>query len=238
MERCIASPRTSSPGPATTRPVDSVSNRPRRLRRHQRSPPPTDRSGGYGSRLRAGAHIVDEQIDRCWRVGALPPARSTPRSPTSPTRSASTSSGEFSVGHDSPGARRPAPPAPMSTRSAVTVIADWFVLGSKAIDRSVDVLTTGTAERRQRSGPNTSTSAPMSKSRREGGATSAPRPATSRIPPRTCTWDRGETNDPVTTDTGTRRSAPCASYADVVDTEAPLITATAFFHDGIRRLGR
>ena len=41
---------------------------------------------------------------------------------------------------------------------------------------------------------------------------------------------------PGTTDTGTRRSAPCCGYADIVDNEAPLTAATAFFDDGIHRL--
>ena len=116
------------------------------------------------------------------------------------------------------------------------MIADWYVLGSKAIDRSVDVLTTGTPSVAA-SGPNTSTSAPMSKSRRDGGATSAPRPATSRIP--TPYLYVGPWGDERPGDDG-YWNAPFGamrSYADVVDTEAPLITATAFFHDGIRRLG-
>ena len=116
------------------------------------------------------------------------------------------------------------------------MIAEWYVLGSKAIDRSVDVLT-ARAPSVARVWPehfDLGADVEVAPGRRcnlgaSPGDESHPTPYLY-----VGTWgderpgDDGYWNAPF----GAMRS-----YADIVDTEAPFITATAFFHDGIRRLG-
>lgn len=142
---------------------------------------------------------------------------------------------EFSAGNDTSELGDPHRPLHVNP-SAVAVIADWYVLGSKAIDRSVNVLT-ASAPAVARVWPehfDLGTDIEVAPGRRCNlGASPGdgwhPEPYLYIGP-----WgeerpgDDGFWNAPF---------GAVRGYADIVDAEAPLFSATAFFHDGIHRLG-
>ena len=111
MRRCVASPRTCSPGPVTRHRADSASNRLPVGSRRRRSPPPTVRSVASGSRR--PSRLARRRADR------LPPARRARYFPLDDTSLASLADA-IGVELDArllgrprhPGARRPAPSHP------------------------------------------------------------------------------------------------------------------------------
>jgi hypothetical protein len=120
--------------------------------------------------------------------------------------------------------------------SAVIVIADWYAVGSLAIDKSVNVLT-ARAPGVARVWPehfDLGTDIQVAPGRRcnlgaSPGDEWHPDPYLYVGP-----W-----GDERPGDDGFWNASFGAvrGYADIVDTGAPLFTATAFFHDGIQRLG-
>jgi hypothetical protein len=195
-------------------------------------------SNGTFRRLRIrsgdGAYLVDEQITA---AGASARHLSLCRTTIADVAEAIgvDLDAEFSAGHASPELGDPHRPLFVDP-SAVTVIADWYVLGLKAIDRSVNVLTVR-APSVTRVWPehfDLGTDIEVAPGRRCNLGASPGDESNSEPYLYVGPWgderpgDDGYWNAPF---------GAVRGFADIVDTEAPLITATAFFHEGIHRLG-
>ena len=181
-----------------------------------------------------GTHLVDEQTDAAGASVRYLPLFDTSIADVAAAIGVDLDA-DFSVGDDMPelGDRH----GRLSIDpSAVTIVGDWFALGSKAIDRSVTV-STARAPTVARLWPehfDLATDFEVSPGRRcnlgaSAGDASHPDPYLYVAPwgderPR----DDGYWNAPF---------GAVRSYTDIVHAEAPLSAATAFFHDGIRRLG-
>jgi hypothetical protein len=195
-------------------------------------------SNGTFRRLRItsadGAYLVDEQITAAGAAAHYLPLFHTTIAEVADAIGVDLDA-EFSAGNDSPELGDPHRTLYVDP-SAVTVVADWYVLGSKAIDRSVNVLT-ARAPAVARVWPehfDLGTDIEVAPGRRCNlgaslGDESHPEPYLYVGP-----WgeerpgDDGYWNAPF---------GAVRGYTDIVDTEAPLFTATVFFHDGIHRLG-
>jgi hypothetical protein len=195
-------------------------------------------SDGTVRRLRiavgAGAYLVDEQITAAGAAARYLPLFGTTITAVADAIGVDLDA-EFSAGPDSSELGDPDRELHVDP-SAVAVIADWYVLGSAAIDGSVDLVTV-VAPSVARVWPehfDLATDIEVAPGRRCNlGASPGdgwhPTPYLYVGP-----WgderpgDDGYWNAPF----GAMRG-----YAEFVDIETPLSTATAFFHDGIHRLG-
>ena len=180
-----------------------------------------------------GAYLVDEQINTAGATARYFPLFDTSIAALADAIGVDLDT-DFSVGHDTPGVgdrNRPIRVDPL----AVSTIGEWYALGSIAIDQSVAALTAG-AVSVARVWPehfDLGTDVEVAPGRRCNlGASPGDRPHPDPylyVGP----WgderpgDDGYWNAPF--------GAVC-SRADIVNTDAPLNTAAAFFHDGIRRL--
>jgi len=195
-------------------------------------------SDGSFRRLRitvgAGAYLVDEQIAAAGAAARYLPLFGTTIAAVADAIGVDLDA-EFSAGHESPVLGDPDRELDVDP-SAVAVVAAWYVLGAQAIDRSIDVLTVR-APSVARVWPehfDLATDIEVAPGRRcnlgaSPGDEWYPTPYLYVGP-----WgeerpgDDGYWNAPF---------GAVRGYADIVDTEAPLFTATAFFHGGIHRLG-